>query len=1484
MNSKNPTINRRILVLLFAASLGAAFLAPPHARGKSTNSKGDVIVQQPGPDAGAIYLPGWYSTTIVSQMAPDSAPLPITSFQILGNMASLTFNAGTVSGPITLNSSGQFTVVLSGSTFGGSVPFSGPTTMTLDPTTNAVTMLNVNGTFTVNGTPESYSYVIGCSPSALTPTIDRTMSGESKDPVSLATGELFTDYSPDLDLGGPLPLKFRRYYAAYLLANSVSSSLGNNWMHNFDQKLAVSGNYASVTMFRGGLVRFQQVNGAWQQIGTPRLAYQLVNVAGGGYRFLDLNDNRIYTFSATGDLTQIGDRNGNALTVTPSPSGPSQVSDGLGRTLTFSYTNGALTKVQDQTGRSVLFTNAGGNLTAVTDANGNPTSFTYSAVNGSVGLMTKGVRAAGNTPYTQTFDSFGRVASQTDSFGNRTTFSYNAGTTTLTDPLGHATQIMHNNRVDFSGYTDANGQHGSIGYDSARRRVSVTDRLGNTAKTAYDTASGYPASQTDAQGNATFYAWAAQQQNGLTFFNLTKITYADGTTETLTYYANGNVLTRTDRAGQTTAYTYNSRGQILTSTNPAGGVTSAAYNSDGTLASDKSPAGDVTSLTYDPQKRPMAIEFADGTSASFTYDALDQVLGVTDERGKTTKFAYDSNNNLKSATDALSEASTFTFDTDDLLSMSSDPLSKVTQLQFDPIGSTTAVTNPTGQKAGFSYDSLERLSSAADPSGKGPSFTYDAEGRLVASADAVTNTSKFTVDKIGRTTQAATPIGETFNISYDGLNRVVSSTDPLTQTSLATYENRGLVSSIGLPGGVTTAYSYGNLPVLTGIVDPNGGNWKRAYDNMGRLTSATDPLGQTTSFTYNSRNRLMSFTNSAGSGQMTYDAHGNLTQQKYSDGTALNYTYDDDNRITSGGLAALSYDAAGRVVASNGLNITRDDTGRIASIAYPAGSVTYAYNSRGLLSTITDWAGGVTSFAWDDARRLTSISRPNGVVMQQTYDQDSRLSGITESASGKTLASIAIQRDALGHIVVANRSLPLAPSPVPGISALTYDAAHQVSGFAYDSLGRLTKGDLNSTYTWDLASRLTAYNRIDGQASFTYDDFGQRVSRTGANGITSTFTINYALGLPSVSVVQTSGTNRYYIYMPDGSLLYSLSDATGTRKFYHFDEAGSTAFLTDDTGAITDKYGITPYGETVTTDPGNTTTDNPFTWLGRWGAMEEPGTGLYYLRYRYYDSTSARFLSRDLSDALDPLHMSPYQYADGNPVTLSDPLGLQEQTNPPSPAPAPAQPAPAPPAQGGVCPARSPLPPYQPLVITEDILLNEQRLASQDFASRWWNPIALIDFDSPTFHGNQTRPGIVNGKGVAVQNQVDFHGRLIDYGEFNYYYTATYYEQIGVPRAVEVAGTYIYNIIAKGQLPTENQIIASNEGYWDSKEYHSLSRAPVERTVIDLTPVKNAIASGIGAVNDFIDNHPTVSSVAKAVGDFILDHPTISKALDWLCN
>ncbi|UCG58418.1 MAG: hypothetical protein JSU70_02715, partial [Phycisphaerales bacterium] len=217
---------------------------------------------------------------------------------------------------------------------------------------------------------------------------------------------------------------------------------------------------------------------------------------------------------------------------------------------------------------------------------------------------------------------------------------------------------------------------------------------------------------------------------------------------------------------------------------------------------------------------------------------------------------------------------------------------------------------------------------------------------------------------------------------------------------------------------------------------------------------------------------------------------------------------------------------------------------------------------------------------------------------------------------------------------------------------LSYDAACQVSTSTYDGMGHLTD-DGTRTYTWDLASRMTSYTEDAETVTLTYDAMGQRLSRT-EGGATRSYVWNYALGLSSVSVVTEGGDDlRYYVHTPGGGLLYSIEEADNSRQDYHFDEMGNTLFLTDSAGTVIGSYAYSPYGEMLSSAGG---LDNPFTWQGEYGVMDE-GNGLYYVRARYYDANTGRFISRDPIKAIDPREINPYQYALGNPLRFADPSG-----------------------------------------------------------------------------------------------------------------------------------------------------------------------------------------------------------------------------------
>jgi RHS repeat-associated protein len=108
--------------------------------------------------------------------------------------------------------------------------------------------------------------------------------------------------------------------------------------------------------------------------------------------------------------------------------------------------------------------------------------------------------------------------------------------------------------------------------------------------------------------------------------------------------------------------------------------------------------------------------------------------------------------------------------------------------------------------------------------------------------------------------------------------------------------------------------------------------------------------------------------------------------------------------------------------------------------------------------------------------------------------------------------------------------------------------------------------------------------------------------------------------------------------------------SAGAATYYHYDQTGNTAMLTDQAGAVIDRISYSAYGEIRYRMASH---DTPFLYGGFFGVMTD-ANGLICMRARYYNPLTKRFLTSD--PAMDGMNW--YAYADGNPVNLADPTGL----------------------------------------------------------------------------------------------------------------------------------------------------------------------------------------------------------------------------------
>jgi RHS repeat-associated protein len=175
--------------------------------------------------------------------------------------------------------------------------------------------------------------------------------------------------------------------------------------------------------------------------------------------------------------------------------------------------------------------------------------------------------------------------------------------------------------------------------------------------------------------------------------------------------------------------------------------------------------------------------------------------------------------------------------------------------------------------------------------------------------------------------------------------------------------------------------------------------------------------------------------------------------------------------------------------------------------------------------------------------------------------------------------------------------------------------------------------------------------------TFDYTALGDCAKRTVGGVLTEYFFAYSMANKPIVAEKRAGAYVRFYVYTPDGRLLYLVNATNNQPAFYHFNRVGTTLFLTDAGGNVADTYGYTPYGQMV---KHNGTNDQPFTFVGEYGVRQEGDTGIYQMRARYYDPQTIRFLSRDPfgPNLIEPKSINPYAYAAQNPLSFIDPTGM----------------------------------------------------------------------------------------------------------------------------------------------------------------------------------------------------------------------------------
>src|SRR5262249_55384184 len=143
-----------------------------------------------------------------------------------------------------------------------------------------------------------------------------------------------------------------------------------------------------------------------------------------------------------------------------------------------------------------------------------------------------------------------------------------------------------------------------------------------------------------------------------------------------------------------------------------------------------------------------------------------------------------------------------------------------------------------------------------------------------------------------------------------------------------------------------------------------------------------------------------------------------------------------------------------------------------------------------------------------------------------------------------------------------------------------------------------------------------------GMLEYAYDGLGNRASATHNGAILNL--LNDPTGLVSV-IAEYDGSGALTARYIQGEGLVGRETGTGARQYYGYDAIGSTAVITDPAGALSNLYTYDPYGRPLSIAE---SFENRYRWIGKVGVRTEE-SGLIYMRARYYDPETGRFVSED---------------------------------------------------------------------------------------------------------------------------------------------------------------------------------------------------------------------------------------------------------------
>jgi RHS repeat-associated protein len=206
-------------------------------------------------------------------------------------------------------------------------------------------------------------------------------------------------------------------------------------------------------------------------------------------------------------------------------------------------------------------------------------------------------------------------------------------------------------------------------------------------------------------------------------------------------------------------------------------------------------------------------------------------------------------------------------------------------------------------------------------------------------------------------------------------------------------------------------------------------------------------------------------------------------------------------------------------------------------------------------------------------------------------------------------------------------------------------------------------GDPNGNQTAGVGRSIsyTSYNKPASMSTlfFSHDVDHQRFMQQAPEGTTLYFD---AFGVHAE--LFSSGTSSWYDYLSTGGAMLGmrvLSGSTVTTRYFHTDNLGSIAVLTDTSGNVVERDGYDAWGKRRFPSGADDPTDSLTSQTTRGFTAQEElhDVGLVHLNGRVYDPLIARMTSADpmVPDPSNGQAWNRYSYVVNSPLVYTDPSG-----------------------------------------------------------------------------------------------------------------------------------------------------------------------------------------------------------------------------------